>query len=152
MRVKAGLVGGFLILNSGSVFAQDILSCSKIESDAARLECYDQVAGRVERALSEDVKGTATVRIKEREESIKSAAIGDYDVADQEYDGFSIKNITLNNQRRPVYHSDDGRFFQQVSGIAPMAQLGDKVELEQGFLGSLFLVTEKGARFKVKEL
>ena len=152
MRVKAGLIGGFLVLNCGSVFAQDILSCSKIEIDSARLECYDQVAGRVERALSEDVKGTATTRIKEREESIKSAAIGDYDVADQEYVGFAIKDITLNSQRRPVYHSDDGRFFQQVSGIAPMAQIGEKVELEQGFLGSLFLVTEKGARFKVKEL
>jgi hypothetical protein len=39
-----------------------------------------------------------------------------------------------------------------MSGITPLANVGEKVELERGFLGSVFFVTEKGSRFKVKEL
>lgn len=131
--------------------AQDMLSCSKINNDSQRLACYDSVAGRVEEALTKDVKGTAVSRIKEREESIQAAVIGDYDVAAQEYEGFVIAKIYLNNQRRPVYVSKDGRVFQQVSGITPLAQVGDEVELEQGMFGSVFLKTASGTRFKVKE-
>ena len=131
--------------------AQDMLSCSKINNDSDRLACYDSVAGRVEEALTKDVQGTAVSRIKEREESIQAAVIGDYDVAAQEYEGFVIAKIYLNNQRRPVYVSKDGRVFQQVSGITPVAQVGDEVELEQGMFGSVFLKTSSGARFKVKE-
>lgn len=133
------------------VAAQDMLSCSKINNDVQRLACYDKVAGRVEEALTKSVQGTAISRIKEREESIQAAVIGDYDVSAQEYEGFVIAKVFLNNQRRPVYVSKDGRVFQQVSGITPMAQVGDQVELEQGMFGSVFLKTSSGARFKVKE-
>lgn len=131
--------------------AQDMLSCSKINDDSERLACYDSVAGRVEEALTRDVQGPAVSRIKEREESIQAAVIGNYDVAAQEYEGFTIAKIYLNNQRRPVYVSKDGRVFQQVSGITPLAQVGDDVELEQGMFGSVFLKTSSGTRFKVKE-
>ena len=131
--------------------AQDILSCSQIGNDAQRLSCYDSVAGRVEEALTKDVKGTAVSRIKEREESIQNAVIGNYDVAAQEYEGFVIAKVYLNNQRRPVYVSEDGRTFQQVSGIAAVASSGEEVQLEQGMFGSLFLVSEAGVRTKVKE-
>jgi hypothetical protein len=78
-------------------------------------------------------------------------SVGNYDVAAQEYEGFTIAKIYLNNQRRPVYVSKDGRVFQQVSGITPLAQVGDDVELEQGMFGSVFLKTSSGTRFKVKE-
>jgi hypothetical protein len=148
---KYVILVSILAATSLRVAAQDMLSCSKINDDSERLACYDSVAGRVEEALTKDVQGTAVSRIKEREESIQAAVIGDYDVAAQEYEGFVIAKIYLNNQRRPVYVSKDGRVFQQVSGITPFAQVGDQVELEQGMFGSVFLKTSSGGRVKVKE-
>jgi len=148
---KYVILVSILAATSLPVAAQDMLSCSKINNDSQRLACYDSVAGRVEEALTKDVQGTAVSRIKEREESIQAAVIGDYDVAAQEYEGFVIAKIYLNNQRRPVYVSKDGRVFQQVSGITPFAQVGDQVELEQGMFGSVFLKTSSGGRVKVKE-
>ena len=152
MRLQKKLVILCLMVGiSAPLSAQDILSCSKLNDDTQRLSCYDTVAGRVEEALSKDVKGVAISRIKEREEAVQAAVIGDYDLAAQEYEGFTIAKIFFNNQRRPVYVSEDGRSFQQVSGINAIASEGEAVQLEQGMFGSLFLVSEAGVRTKVKE-
>ncbi len=151
MRAKAFVISVLVLVAAPATVAQDLMGCRAIESDTQRLACYDAVAGRVQKALDEDIEGPATTRIKEREESLKAAVIGDYDMAQQEFEGFTVKAITLNAQRRPIYESTDGRIFQQVSGLIPLAREGERVELEQGLFGAVFIRTQGGLRFKVKE-
>jgi hypothetical protein len=151
MRTKAFVVSVLILVVAPATVAQDLMGCRAIYSDTLRLACYDAVAGRVQKALDEDIEGPATTRIKEREESLKAAVIGDYDMAQQEFEGFTIKAVTRNAQRKPIYESNDGRMFQQVSGLIPLAREGERVELEQGLFGAVFIRTQDGLRFKVKE-
>ena len=151
MRTKAFVVSVVILVVAPVTAAQDLMGCRAIESDTQRLACYDAVAGRVQKALDEEIEGPATTRIKEREESLKAAVIGDYDMAQLEFEGFTIKAVTRNAQRKPIYESNDGRMFQQVSGLIPLAREGERVELELGLFGAVFIRTEDGLRFKVKE-
>ena len=63
---------GFAATASG----QSMLECSRLESEAERLECYDRVAGRVEKQLEEKRVGTTEQRVEARNEAVAEEVVG----------------------------------------------------------------------------
>ena len=64
---------------------------------------------------------------------------------------FVIKDVLYTQRRETIYVAEDGRLFKKTSDTQIKIKPGERVAIEDGFFGSIFLVTEKGVRIKVKE-
>ena len=64
---------------------------------------------------------------------------------------FVIKDVLYTQRRDTIFVAEDGRLFKKVSDTQVTIKAGERVAIEDGFFGSIFLVTEKGVRIKVKE-
>jgi len=135
------------------VSAQTMLDCSKLESEKDRLACYDEVAGRVEKKLEESHPGTTQERVEARNEVIAEAVVGE-DSEERMPDllKIEIQKVLRDDNRRVTYQSSDGRFFQRSTGSRITFKAGDICTIEEGVLGSLFLVRDDGSKNKVREL
>ena len=64
---------------------------------------------------------------------------------------FVIKDVLYTQRRETIYVAGDGRLFKKTSDTQIKIRPGERVAIEDGFFGSIFLVTEKGVRIKVQE-
>lgn len=143
-----------VLIWSTTVSAQSMLECAKLESEAERLACYDRVAGRVEEQLEEERTGTTEERVEARNEAITEAVVGEdtEDAAVPDLYTFTIKRVQYDRNRRPIYTTDDGRYFRRAPGSRITLRVGDVCTIEEGMMGSIFLVRSDGQKNKVKEL
>jgi hypothetical protein len=133
--------------------AQSMLECSQLENQQERLECYDEVAGRVEEKLEKERTGTTEERVESRNEDVTEEIVGAKpsevipDVMTVE-----IAKIIRDRSRRVVYKTADGRYFRRSSSSRITFREGDTCVIEDGMFGSMFLVREDGQKNKVEEL
>ena len=133
--------------------AQSMLECAKLENQADRLACYDEVAGRVEKKLDEPQTGTTQERVEARNEAIAEAVVG----AETEDDlpdplQLEIQKVIRDSNRRVIYQTTDGRYFRRSTGSNVTFRKGDLCTVEEGMLSAVFLVRQDGKKNKVKEL
>ena len=130
-----------------------MLDCSKLESEKDRLACYDEVAGRVEKKLEETPTGTTKERVEARNEVIATAVVGE-EAKETVPDlmKIEIRKVIRDDIGRVTYQATDGRFFRRSTGSKVTFSVGDICTIEEGVLGSKFLVREDGSKNKVKEL
>jgi len=139
---------------SSTASAQSMLECSQLEEEKDRLACYDKVAGRVEEKLEEERSGTTEQRVEARNEAIAEEVVGE-DVANESVPDLmmvEIGRIMRDRSRRVIYRTTDGRYFKRSSGSRITFRTGDSCSLEEGMMGSLFLVRTDGQKNKVEEL
>jgi hypothetical protein len=133
--------------------AQSMLECSQLENEEERLECYDEVAGRVEEQLEEKRQGTTDERVEARNEAVTEEVVGvkpDENVPDLLT--VDIAKVIRDRNRRVIYKTTDGRYFRRSSRSVITFRVGDTCAIEEGMLGSTFLVRDDGQKNKVEEL
>ena len=64
---------------------------------------------------------------------------------------FVIKDVLYTARRDTIFAAEDGRLFKKTADNNLTIKAGERVSIEDGMFGSIFLVTEKGVRIKVKE-
>lgn len=140
-----------LLLASAGVNAQTLVECSKIADAAERVECYDKVAGRVEKKMVEPQVGSTEERIEARQQAVAEEVIGDASVA-PDIVTLKIARVVRDRSRRVTYVSEDGRLFARSSSEMKNFKAGDTVRIETGMLSAIFLVRDDGVKIKVKEV
>ena len=140
-----------LLLASAGVNAQTLVECSKIADAAERVECYDKVAGRVEKKMVEPQVGSTEERIEARQQAVAEEVIGDASVA-PDIVTLKIARVVRDRSRRVTYVSEDGRLFARSSSEMKNFKVGDTVRIESGMLSAIFLVRDDGVKIKVKEV
>ena len=142
-----------ILLQASYAFSADdsLLECAKIKDNAQRVACYDKVAGRVQKKLDQEYSGTSTERKQAKDESISNEVVG-IKANKTEYKGISITEIRYDRNRRPIYSTNDGRYFRRSSDSPTTFVKGDEVHVKQGMFGSLFLIRDDGLKIKVEEI
>jgi len=140
---------GFAATASG----QSMLECSRLESEAERLECYDRVAGRVEKQLEEKRVGTTEQRVEARNEAVAEEVVGAKpDAVVPDVLTLEIGEVLRDRNGRVTYKTTDGRYFRRSSGSRITFREGDTCTMEEGMFSAIFLVCDNGKRNKVEEL
>lgn len=130
-----------------------MLECSQLEDQQERLDCYDQVAGRVEEKLEKERTGTTEERVEARNEEVTQEIVGAKpsevvpDILTVE-----IQKVMRDRTRRVIYKTTDGRYFRRSSSSRVTFRVGDTCEIDEGMFGSVFLVRKDGQKNKVEEL
>ena len=133
--------------------AQSMLECSELEDQQERLECYDEVAGRVEEKLGKERTGTTEERVEARNEDVTEEIVGAKpsevvpDVLTVE-----IEKVIRDRNRRVIYKTADGRYFRRSTSSRITFREGDNCVIDEGMFGSIFLVRDDGQKNKVEEL
>ncbi|MFQ6007128.1 MAG: hypothetical protein ACE5OQ_16690 [Woeseia sp.] len=144
-----------LLVASSTMASDDLLNCRQLESDAARLQCYDEVADRLRTAAQsqqevireprEEVPGTQpeTLFGKSTEETaeIVTEALGVEDIDRIEAmvsavrrDPYDRLYIDLDNQQR----------WKQTGGGRFNLKAGEPILITRNFLGSYMLEKKSG--------
>ena len=143
-------------LLSQSVSAQSFMECSDIELDTERLSCYDAAAAAIKASLEKPQVGSSEQRQEQRNAEVAAIVFGEEaapEIVEEvpEQITFAIKDVLYTQRRDTIFVAEDGRLFKKVSDTQVTIKAGERVAIEDGFFGSIFLVTEKGVRIKVKE-
>lgn len=143
-------------LLSQSVSAQSFMECSDIELDAERLSCYDAAAAAIKASIEKPQVGSSEQRQEQRNAEVAAIVFGEEaapEIVEEvpEQITFVIKDVLYTQRRDTIFVAEDGRLFKKVSDTQVTIKAGERVAIEDGFFGSIFLVTEKGVRIKVKE-
>ena len=161
------------ILVAGTVQARDASDCLDIADNNARLSCYDRALGfrnmtaperpqmlqqtRQSRSSSEDSNQSSSQPSKQSISVSTSTPV--MIKAQQAYDQVVADSISMlitkvkNTQRKESYFTTNtNRKFKRVSDRQVAFRVNDRVELQPGVLGSMFLVNQVGLRIKVKEI
>ena len=143
-------------LLSQSVSAQSFMECSDIELDTERLSCYDAAAAAIKASLEKPQVGSSEQRQEQRNAEVAAIVFGEEaapEIVEEvpEQITFVIKDVLYTQRRDTIFVAEDGRLFKKVSDTQVTIKAGERVAIEDGFFGSIFLVTEKGVRIKVKE-
>ena len=143
-------------LLSQSVSAQSFMECSDIELDAERLSCYDAAAAAIKASIEKPQVGSSEQRQEQRNAEVAAIVFGEEAATEiveevPEQITFVIKDVLYTQRRDTIFVAEDGRLFKKVSDTQVTIKAGERVAIEDGFFGSIFLVTEKGVRIKVKE-
>ena len=161
------------ILVAGTVQARDASDCLDIADNNARLSCYDRALGyrnmtaperpqmlqqtRQSRSSSEDSNQSSSQPSKQSISVSTSTPV--MIKAQQAYDQVVADSISMlitkvkNTQRKESYFTTNtNRKFKRVSERQVAFRVNDRVELQPGVLGSMFLVNQVGLRIKVKEI
>ena len=143
-------------LLSQSVSAQSFMECSDIELDTERLSCYDAAAAAIKASIEKPQVGSSEQRQEQRNAEVAAIVFGEQaapEIVEEvpEQITFVIKDVLYTQRRDTIFVAEDGRLFKKVSDTQVTIKAGERVAIEDGFFGSIFLVTEKGVRIKVKE-
>lgn len=143
-------------LISQSVSAQSFMECSDIELDTERLSCYDAAAAAIKASIEKPQVGSSEQRQEQRNAEVAAIVFGEEaapEIVEEvpEQITFVIKDVLYTQRRDTIFVAEDGRLFKKVSDTQVTIKAGERVAIEDGFFGSIFLVTEKGVRIKVKE-
>ena len=143
-------------LLSQSVSAQSFMECSDIELDTERLSCYDAAAAAIKASIEKPQVGSSEQRQEQRNAEVAAIVFGEEaapEIVEEvpEQIAFVIKDVLYTQRRDTIFVAEDGRLFKKVSDTQVTIKAGERVAIEDGFFGSIFLVTEKGVRIKVKE-
>ena len=143
-------------LLSQSVSAQSFMECSDIELDTERLSCYDAAAAAIKASIEKPQVGSSEQRQEQRNAEVAAIVFGEEaapEIVEEvpEQITFVIKDVLYTQRRDTIFVAEDGRLFKKVSDTQVTMKAGERVAIEDGFFGSIFLVTEKGVRIKVKE-
>ena len=143
-------------LLSQSVSAQSFMECSDIELDTERLSCYDAAAAAIKASIEKPQVGSSEQRQEQRNAEVAAIVFGEEaapEIVEEvpEQITFVIKDVLYTQRRDTIFVAQDGRLFKKVSDTQVTIKAGERVAIEDGFFGSIFLVTEKGVRIKVKE-
>lgn len=141
---------------SQSVSAQSFMECSDIELDTERLSCYDAAAAAIKASLEKPQVGSSEQRQEQRNAEVAAIVFGEEaapEIVEEvpEQITFVIKDVLYTQRRDTIFVAEDGRLFKKTSDTQVTIKPGERVAIEDGFFGSIFLVTEKGVRIKVKE-
>ena len=173
MEYKSKIILLMTILVAGTVQARDASDCLDIADNNARLSCYDQALGyrnmtaperpqmlqqtRQSRSSSEDSNQSSSQPSKQSISVSTSTPV--MIKAQQAYDQVVADSISMlitkvkNTQRKESYFTTNtNRKFKRVSDRQVAFRVNDRVELQPGVLGSMFLVNQVGLRIKVKEI
>ena len=143
-------------LLSQSVSAQSFMECSDIELDTERLSCYDAAAAAIKASIEKPQVGSSEQRQEQRNAEVAAIVFGEEaapEIVEEvpEQITFVIKDVLYTQRRDTIFVAEDGRLFKKVSDTQVTIKAGERVAIEDGFFGSIFLVTERGVRIKVKE-
>ena len=141
---------------SQSVSAQSFMECSDIELDTDRLSCYDAAAAAIKASIEKPQVGSSEQRQKQRNAEVAAIVFGEEaapEIVEEvpEQITFVIKDVLYTQRRDTIFVAEDGRLFKKISDTQVTIKPGERVAIEDGFFGAIFLVTEKGVRIKVKE-
>ena len=143
-------------LLSQSVSAQSFMECSDIELDTERLSCYDAAAAAIKASIEKPQVGSSEQRQEQRNAEVAAIVFGEEaapEIVEEvpEQITFVIKDVLYTQRRDTIFVAEDGRLFKKISDTQVTIKPGERVAIEDGFFGAIFLVTEKGVRIKVKE-
>ncbi|MBM27432.1 MAG: hypothetical protein CME58_03530 [Halieaceae bacterium] len=132
------------------------MECSDIELDTERLSCYDAAAAAIKASIEKPQVGSSEQRQEQRNAEVAAIVFGEEaapEIVEEvpEQITFVIKDVLYTQRRNTIFVAEDGRLFKKVSDTQVTIKAGERVAIEDGFFGSIFLVTEKGVRIKVKE-
>jgi len=140
-----------LVWCSSVLGAETLIECSKIEDSSERVACYDKLAGRVEEKMEESYPGTTEQRVEAMKQSITEEVVGDTAKV-PEVLTLEIKSVQRDRNRRVTYVTTDGRYFKRSNEAKTTFKVGDKLRIEDGMMGSKFLVRDDGKKNKVSEV
>ena len=141
---------------SQSVSAQSFMECSDIELDTERLSCYDAAAAAIKASIEKPQVGSSEQRQEQRNAEVAAIVFGEEaapEIVEEvpEQITFVIKDVLYTQRRDTIFVAEDGRLFKKTSDTQVTIKPGERVAIEDGFFGAIFLVTERGVRIKVKE-
>ena len=141
---------------SAIAHGQSFMECSEIELDAERLSCYDAAADAIKASLEKPQVGSSEQRQEQRNAEVAAIVFGEEEapvIVEEvpEQITFIIKDVLYTQRRETIFVADDGRLFKKIADTLVTIKPGERVSIEDGFFGAIFLVTEKGVRIKVKE-
>lgn len=153
---RNGLILAALTLLCAQANAQSFMECADIEDDANRLNCYDTAAAAIKTSMQKPQAGSSEQRQEQRNAEVAAIVFGEEQAPEiieevPEQITFIIKDVLFTQQRDTIFIAEDGRLFKKMSDTQVTIKRGERVSIEDGFFGSIFLVTEKGVRIKVKE-
>lgn len=153
---RNGLIFVALALVCLEVNAQSFMECADIEDDANRLSCYDNAAAAIKASLEKPQAGSSEQRQEQRNAEVAAIVFGEEQAPEiieevPEQITFVIKDVLFTQRRETIFVAEDGRLFKKSADTRVTIKPGERVSIEDGFFGSIFLVTEKGVRIKVKE-
>lgn len=153
---RNGLIFVALALVCLEANAQSFMECADIEDDANRLSCYDNAASAIKASLEKPQAGSSEQRQEQRNAEVAAIVFGEEQAPEiieevPEQITFVIKDVLFTQRRETIFVAEDGRLFKKSADTRVTIKPGERVSIEDGFFGSIFLVTEKGVRIKVKE-
>ena len=153
---RNGLIFVALALVCLEVNAQSFMECADIEDDANRLSCYDNAAAAIKASLEKPQAGSSEQRQEQRNAEVAAIVFGEEQAPEiieevPEQITFIIKDVLFTQRRDTIFVAEDGRLFKKIADTRVTIKPGERVSIEDGFFGAIFLVTEKGVRIKVKE-
>ena len=153
---RNGLIFTLLTLVCLEAGAQSFMECADIEGDSNRLSCYDSAAAAIKTSLEKPQAGSSEQRQEQRNAEVAAIVFGEEQAPEiieevPEQITFIIKDVLFTQQRETIFIAEDGRLFKKIADTRVTIKRGERVSIEDGFFGAIFLVTEKGVRIKVKE-
>jgi hypothetical protein len=153
---RSGLIFATLALICLEANAQSFMECADIEDDARRLSCYDNAAAAIKASLEKPQAGSSEQRQEQRNAEVAAIVFGEEQAPEiieevPEQITFIIKDVLFTQRRDTIFVAEDGRLFKKIADTRVTIKPGERVSIEDGFFGAIFLVTEKGVRIKVKE-
>ena len=153
---RNGLIFATLALICLEANAQSFMECADIEDDASRLSCYDNAAAAIKASLEKPQTGSSEQRQEQRNAEVAAIVFGEEQAPEiieevPEQITFIIKDVLFTERRDTIFVAEDGRLFKKIADTRVTIKPGERVSIEDGFFGAIFLVTEKGVRIKVKE-
>lgn len=151
-----GLIFIFSVTVCLSAQGQSFMDCSEITDDTARLACYDDAAAAIKASLEKPQTGSSEQRQEQRNAEVAAIVFGEEAAVVLEEKvpqqiTFIIKDVLYTQRRETIFVAEDGRLFKKIADTTVTIKAGERVRIEDGFFGAIFLVTEKGVRIKVKE-
>lgn len=129
--------------------SQSLRACTEIADDSKRLECFDEVAGRIFDIVDQQPRNRIGIE-DEFSDEISEAVIGE---TAQGITHTTISSVSENAYGKPIYTTEDGRRWQKSSSSrGTPVRVGTRVHFEDGSFSSIFMVTEDGRRIKVRPL
>jgi hypothetical protein len=153
LRLICFFCGVFITATSS---AQSFMECADIADDGERLACYDNAATAIKASLEKPQVGSSEQRQEQRNAEVAAIVFGEEqapEIIEQvpEQITFVIKDVLYTARRDTIFVAEDGRLFKKTADNNLTIKAGERVSIEDGMFGSIFLVTEKGVRIKVKE-
>ena len=147
------------VLLASPVLADDesLIACSEISQETDRLHCFDRLVADLKDSLNSPQRGTRLERIEARSLDIQAAVLGVKKAEEMSNHapaavGIKIVKVEKTPTRKTIYTADTRERYLKLSAKGSDFREGDKITLEAGVFGSLFLVGTNGLRIKVRAL